>query len=129
MGHYADEKVRLTTLKEKHQRNSDLFDINASSMNIKFRKGDATPSDELLYDYTGTGGIKGGLLAWRAANGSVSSGTMYDMWNHGINEKDDAFYAGEKAKFDQTLADIEEDLAHIQKIIDNGEDSTNVDFS
>ena len=126
MGHYADEKTRLTTLRETHQRNSDLYDINASSMNIKYREGDATPSDTLLYDYTGTGGIKGGLTAWRAANGSVSSGTMYDMWDEGINNMSDSDYAAEKAKFDETLANIDADLAHIQKIIDNGEDPTNI---
>lgn len=126
MGHYADEKTRLTTLRETHQRNSDLYDINASSMNIKYREGDATPSDTLLYDYTGTGGIKGGLTAWRAANGSVSSGTMYDMWDEGINNMSDSDYAAEKAKFDSTLANIDADLAHIQKIIDNGEDPTNI---
>ena len=126
MGHYADEKTRLTTLRETHQRNSDLYDINASSMNIKYREGDATPSDTLLYDYTGTGGIKGGLTAWRAANGSVSSGTMYDMWDAGINNMSDSDYAAEKAKFDSTLTNIDADLAHIQKIIDNGEDPTNI---
>ena len=126
MGHYADEKTRLTTLRETHQRNSDLYDINASSMNIKYREGDATPSDTLLYDYTGTGGIKGGLTAWRAANGSVSSGTMYDMWEEGINNMSDSDYAAENAKFDSTLTNIDADLAHIQKIIDNGEDPTNI---
>lgn len=126
MGHYADEKTRLTTFKEGHQRSSQLFDTSASSMNIKFRDGDGNPDDTLLYDYTGTGGIKGGLTAWRAANGSVSSGTMYDMWNRGINTMSDSDYAAEKAKHDQTVVDVDADLTHIQKIIDNGEDPTNI---
>jgi len=126
MGHYADAKTRLTTFKEGHQRSSQLFDTSASSMNIKFRDGDGNPDDTLLYDYTGTGGIKGGLTAWRAANGSVSSGTMYDMWNRGINTMSDSDYAAEKAKHDQTVADTEADIAWVQKIIDNGEDPTNI---
>ena len=140
MGHYADEKTRLTALLAEKAKQADLLDPARGSGTVNIKRSaadnhlyvqfaDRHDSDSTEYTYTGTGGIKSALTAWRTANSSETSGDMYREWNYFINTKDDAFWAGEKAKFESSASDIQDDIDHIQKIIDNGEDSANVDFS
>lgn len=142
MGHYADEKTRLTALLAEKQKQADLLDPARGNGTVVFKRSAADKGDHIYvqfadrhdsdateYSYTGTGGIKSALAAWRTANSSATSGDMYVEWNYFTNTKDDAFWAGEKAKFESSASDIQDDIDHIQKIIDNGEDSANVDFS
>jgi hypothetical protein len=144
MGHYADEKVRLTGNKTVFQLRSDLLNPSCGSKTIKIMKNAANgdvyvesgeptqlgvtardkSSDTTLHTYTGTGGGKAAIENWRTANSSETSGDMYDFWNRMIVNMNDDARAAEKVKFDTHVTELTADLAHIQKIIDNGESTT-----
>jgi hypothetical protein len=152
MGHYADEKTRLTANLAIFQLQSDLLNPSCGSKTVVIKKGVSdgevyvdtgtgafdggthdTSGDTTLHTYTGTGGGKAAVENWRTANSSETSGDMYDFWNtYVVNMNDDA-RAAERVKFDATITSLTADLAHIQKIIDNptvgAEDPNNVDFS
>ena len=146
MGHYADEKVRLVGNQTVFQLRADLLDPSCASKTIVIKKSAASgdvyvesgepnqlgvtvrdkSSDTTLHTYTVTGGGKAAIENWRAANSSVTSGDMYDFWNRMIVNMNDDARATEKGKFDTHVTSYTNDIAHIQKIIDNGEDPTNI---
>ena len=146
MGHYADEKTRLVGNQTIWQLRADLLDPSCSSKTIVIKKNadddtvyidtgqpdyvNETPrdtsGDTTLHTYTGTGGGKAAIENWRAANSSATSGDMYDFWSsYIVNMNDDARAAARVLDVAQ-VTDLTNDIAHLQKIIDNGEDTTNI---
>ncbi|SVA66879.1 uncharacterized protein METZ01_LOCUS119733 [marine metagenome] len=143
MGHYADEKTRLVGNQTIWQLRADMLDPSCSSKTVVIKKGDKvyvetgapdyvgetprdTSGDTVLHTYTGTGGGKAAIENWRAANTSATSGDMYDFWSSYIVNMNDDARAAEKVKAAEQVTDLTADIAHLQKIIDNGEDTTNI---
>ena len=143
MGHYADEKTRLVGNQTIWQLRADMLDPSCSSKTVVIKKGDKvyvetgapdyvgetprdTSGDTVLHTYTGTGGGKAAIENWRAANTSATSGDMYDFWSSYIVNMNDDARAAEKVKATEQVTDLTADIAHLQKIIDNGEDTTNI---
>lgn len=137
MGVYATENTKLGNQLTRAQYEYDCVD-GSNSVSIKVyenRTDDAqirhqlghyypdtqSGNDSLQYEWTGTGGFDQLVADWRAANGSVSSGVMFDIWqdvtNSSTSDKNTA-----KADLQTHITYLTRKKAHYQAIVDNGED-------
>ena len=64
---------------------------------------------------------------WRSANSSVTSGEMYNVWNH-ITTADATQKNTDKTLMSDFITYLTRKKAHYQAIVDNGEDPTGLDL-
>ena len=124
MGLYADIK---TQLEEKIAYYQELKE------NLLAIKDDTSHVSRWGYGYTTTSdtGLRGFTDNWRTDNptsdGSASANDqeLYNLWQFCQSKTDDELYAL-APHYDTIIAELNTDLAHIQKIVDNGEDPAGV---
>lgn len=120
MGVYATELATLTT---KLDDATYLYKIAEGSESMTIKTRSMADNSVVLNDWTGTGGLVQMATDWRAANGSVSSGEMYDLWSE-INSASTSDKNTEIAALLKNVTYLTKKKAHYQAIVDNGEDPT-----
>ncbi len=124
MGVYADTLAETQTLLNKEQWGKDVASGSYSgNRTIYVYASDASSGDAAVYTYTGPGGYAQMLSEWRTANASVTSGDMFDLWTEWNGFTD----SQKNTEIDRHTAFITyytRKIAHLQAIVDNGEDPT-----
>ena len=124
MGVYADTLAETQALLSKEQWGKDVTSGSYSGdRTIRVYAPDASSGDAAVHTYTGAGGYAQMFSEWRTANPSVTSGVMFNCWTEWNNLTD----SQKNTEIDRHTAFITyytRKIAHLQAIVDNGEDPT-----
>ena len=124
MGVYADTLAETQALLDKEQWGKDVTSGSYSgNRTIYVYAPDASSGDAAVHTYTGAGGYAQMFSEWRTANASVTSGVMFDCWTEWNGTSDSA----KNTEIDRHTAFnsyYTRKIAHLQAIVDNGEDPT-----
>ena len=141
MGVYADTLADLNTKLDRAQYEYDCID-GTQSVTIKIFLDETVDAPQVgryaysqydrdgitpIHTLTGTGGAEQMAADWRSANSSVTSGDMYNVWNH-ITTADATQKNTDKALMSDFITYLTRKKAHYQSIVDNGEDPTGLDL-
>ena len=124
MGVYADSLAETQALLSKEQWGKDVTSGSYSGdRTIRVYASGYSSGDAAIHTYTGAGGYEQMFSEWRTANPSVTSGDMFDLWTE-WNGFTDSQKNTEIARHTAFITYYTRKIAHLQAIVDNGEDPT-----